>query len=200
MYNSNLSGDDLPRRRRAPGRESTFRFGDDGSAAPAGGGGGGGAPPAGGGNGGFGGDPHALSQKERLAAERKARAAAWGAALRCAACDTHFVFAVSARSVFAWRCAERLPPAPSGACASRSARAPQAEYNAMLAKKEAGKRRGGGDDVGASRIGAFERHDAGAGGAGGGAPPYGAPAPPGWGAPQGGAYQARRPRRKPRAQ
>jgi hypothetical protein len=73
-----LSGDDLPRRRRVPGRSSTLQLGDDegpsgGDAAPQRR-----APPsypaepAGGGY--FGPDPTpVMSQKERLAAERKVR-------------------------------------------------------------------------------------------------------------------------------
>ncbi len=91
--------DDMPRRRRVQGRESSLRFGDDGDAGGGGGGGGGGrAPvypsePAGGGY--FGPDPGALmSQKERLAAERKARGASIAA--KCALWSAHAARACAA--------------------------------------------------------------------------------------------------------
>jgi hypothetical protein len=83
-----LSGADLPRRRRAPGRESTLRLGDEDEA-----GGRGAAPrpltyppePPGGGF--FGPDPTQLmSQKERLAAERKVRARLRSAPRNVACC------------------------------------------------------------------------------------------------------------------
>ena len=80
-YAMPLSGDDLPRRRRVAGRTSTLQLGDDDGS---GGGNDNAAPqrraqqpaypaePAGGGY--FGPDPTpVMSQKERLAAERKAR-------------------------------------------------------------------------------------------------------------------------------